>query len=130
MKKLSIATGVIKHNGKYLIARRLEPEWLKGFWEFPGGTIEENETVHETLVREIKEETNLDVKPVNDLFTFTETVKDRSITIHFVDSEIIGDVDVKLDEHDEYAWVDETTWKNYKWTSLTGVYADMLFNKK
>ena len=129
MKHLSIATGIIKHKNKYLIARRLEPEWLKGMWEFPGGTIEPNETIHQTLVREIKEETNLDVVAIRDLHSITEVVKDREITINFVESKIIGEIDVKLDEHDEYAWIDSSSWEEYEWTGLTRQYAEILFNK-
>lgn len=127
MKKLTIATGVIEKDGKYLIARRTEPEWLKGLWEFPGGTVEENETVNETLVREILEETNLVIEPIKHLHTIVEVVKDREITINFILSKIIGEVDIKLDEHDQYEWVDASNYKDYKWTGLTGQYAKIMF---
>lgn len=127
MKKLTIATGVIENNGKYLIARRTEPEWLKGLWEFPGGTVEENETVNETLIREILEETNLNIEPIKHLHTIVEIVKDREITINFILSKIVGDINIKLDEHDKYVWVDASNYNDYEWTGLTGQYAKILF---
>lgn len=129
MKYLSIATGVIKNDNKYLIARRTEPKWLKGKWEFPGGTVESWETVEETLIREIKEEVNLVVKPVKQLYKITEVVKDREITINFIESEIIGDIDIKLEEHDMYEWIDASTWQNFEWTDLTYKFAQKIFKK-
>ncbi|MFQ5857265.1 MAG: NUDIX hydrolase [Anaerolineae bacterium] len=47
-------------DGKLLQVRRLiEP--LKGYWAPPGGYVEYDETVEDAVVREVKEETNLDV---------------------------------------------------------------------
>ncbi len=56
MKKATAA--VIVHENKILIAQRMKD----GFWEFPGGKIEIGETPAECVVREIKEELNLDVR--------------------------------------------------------------------
>ena len=48
-------------NGRLLLVRRLiEP--LKGYWAPPGGYVEYDESVEEAVVREVKEETNLDVE--------------------------------------------------------------------
>lgn len=47
-------------DGRLLLVRRLiEP--LKGYWAPPGGYVEHDETVEEAAVREVKEETNLDL---------------------------------------------------------------------
>jgi 8-oxo-dGTP diphosphatase len=54
---------VIIHEDKIaLVKRGREP--FKGEWATPGGRIEDNETAEECLVREAKEETNLDVEIV------------------------------------------------------------------
>ena len=46
---------VIESDGKYLLVKRAKrPE--KGFWAFPGGHVDEGETIHECAVRECKEE--------------------------------------------------------------------------
>jgi 8-oxo-dGTP diphosphatase len=47
---------------RILITQRPAGSHLAGFWEFPGGTIEDNESAQDALVREIKEETGLDIK--------------------------------------------------------------------
>ena len=51
-----VTAAVIIEIGKTLLTRRKSRENLQGFWEFPGGKIEENETPQECLEREIFEE--------------------------------------------------------------------------
>ena len=55
--------GVILNKGKVLLVKRsIKP--FKGFWTIPGGHIDFGETSQESLIREIKEETNIDVEIV------------------------------------------------------------------
>ena len=52
---------VVQHEGKLLLGRRnMEPG--KGLWSFFGGYVDRGEKVEEAAVREVKEETNLDVQ--------------------------------------------------------------------
>ncbi len=58
----TIVVGIIKNNhGKVLITKRKKNQLLGGLWEFPGGKVEENETIEDALTREIKEEVALDI---------------------------------------------------------------------
>lgn len=61
---LSIVTGVLVHNGRLFIQKRLDSGVWAGFWEFPGGRIEEGETPEAAIVREFAEETAFAVRPV------------------------------------------------------------------
>ncbi len=56
-----IAVGVIWKKGRILIARRKESAMLGGLWEFPGGKRQSAETWPQALVREVREETGLQV---------------------------------------------------------------------
>lgn len=59
---VSIDAVIIKNDQILLIQRGVEP--YKGFWGTPGGYVEWDESAEETVKREVKEETGLDVKAV------------------------------------------------------------------
>ena len=62
-----VTAAILVHNGRILIARRRSPDDLAGKWEFPGGKIEAHETPQQCLIREMKEEFDIDVA-VGDFF--------------------------------------------------------------
>ena len=49
------------HDGRILISKRPEGKHMPGFWEFPGGKLEIGETPEECLIREIKEEIDINL---------------------------------------------------------------------
>lgn len=53
---IEVVAAVIQRDGKYMIARRRHGKHLAGYWEFPGGKIEEGEMPEESLQREMQEE--------------------------------------------------------------------------
>jgi len=66
-----IAVGIIWNKGQILISKRRENGLLGGLWEFPGGKIEEGENAENCIIREIKEELGVCVKPT----TFLKQIK-------------------------------------------------------
>ena len=98
--------GIIKNDsGEILIVRRhpksrTDPE----MWELPGGKVEKGEHFADALVREIKEETNLDVN-VGD---FCEAVQNdyshkRTVQLMMYLDDVEGSVAIS-EEHTEYVW--------------------------
>jgi len=59
---LVVAVALIDVDGRVLIAKRPEGKKLAGLWEFPGGKVEPGERPEQALIRELKEELNIDVK--------------------------------------------------------------------
>ena len=53
-----------------LVKRRTIP--FRGYWALPGGRVEGEETVEQTVVREVKEETGLDVEIVRKIGEYRE----------------------------------------------------------
>ncbi|MBQ6511733.1 NUDIX domain-containing protein [Methanobrevibacter sp.] len=98
--------GIIKNeNDEILIVKRhpksrTDPE----MWELPGGKVEKGEFFTDALVREIKEETNLNVK-VGD---FCEAIQNdymhkRTVQIMMYLTDITGEVKIS-DEHTDWMW--------------------------
>lgn len=55
------ACALVDIEGRVLLAQRPEGKSMAGLWEFPGGKVEANEGPEETLIRELKEELEIDV---------------------------------------------------------------------
>lgn len=63
------AVTIIRDGGILLVQRGVEPR--KGLWSLPAGFLEIDETVEECALREVKEETNLDVQLTGLLATYS-----------------------------------------------------------
>jgi len=73
--KTSTAILPYQDNKILLIKRNTIP--FKGYWALPGGRMDPSETIEQTIVREVKEETGLDVTIVRKVGEYIETgVKD------------------------------------------------------
>ena len=76
--------GVVIHRNRVLLIRR-GGEPLKGEWSFPGGLIEVGEELADGVRRELKEETGLDVEPLEILTVFDRIFREgRRVRYHFV----------------------------------------------
>ena len=113
MEKINVAAAIITKENKYFIAKRNKNKHLGGFYEFPGGKQDDNETLQETVIREIKEE--LDVHVCVGSKLGEEHYKDDKINVHlhyFFCTIISGDIVLK--EHEDSAWVTKEEFKNYE----------------
>ena len=59
---LVAACALVDADGRVLIAQRPEGKSMAGLWEFPGGKVEKGERPEESLIRELKEELDINVK--------------------------------------------------------------------
>ena len=59
--KIVVSIALINNYDQVLIAKRPNNKHLAGFWEFPGGKVEKDETPENALIREVKEELNVDI---------------------------------------------------------------------
>jgi 8-oxo-dGTP diphosphatase len=76
--------GVVVRDGRVLLIRRGK-EPLYGRWLIPGGTVELGESLEQALVRELREETGLDVEPLEMLTAFDRIEREgESVVYHYV----------------------------------------------
>ncbi|WP_045223214.1 (deoxy)nucleoside triphosphate pyrophosphohydrolase [Desulfonatronum thioautotrophicum] len=53
---LNVVAAVIWRDGRYLAVQRPAGKLMAGYWEFPGGKVEQGESLEQALVRELSEE--------------------------------------------------------------------------
>lgn len=98
--------GLAKKNKKILMVKRHPKSKTKpNNWEFPGGKVESNESFDQALIREFKEETNLNIK----INSFNEAVQEefphiKTVTIIMNVDILSGSVQIS-DEHVDWKWV-------------------------
>ncbi|MBV2190092.1 8-oxo-dGTP diphosphatase MutT [Providencia rettgeri] len=83
-KHLYIAVGIIRNSQKKIfITKRPEGTHMAGFWEFPGGKLETNESPEAALVRELEEEVGIIVTKSELFHRVDHEFDDRFITLYF-----------------------------------------------
>ena len=78
-----IGVAVVEHEGRYLVGTRGAEGPLPGYAEFPGGKCLPGESPQECAGRECREETGLDVIPIELLLNTQFTYGHGSVDLHF-----------------------------------------------
>lgn len=99
-----VTAAIIKRNGTVLIARRGPGEKLAGFWEFPGGKVDGEETLEGCLIRELREELGVEVVPGRTLCESDYSYDHGSFRIIAMEA-TPESYDFQLKVHDQVAWV-------------------------
>ena len=99
-----VAAAVVRREGKILLTRRMAGTHLAGMWEFPGGKLEEGEAPEAALVRECKEECDIDIEVVDILDVAHHRYPKKDVLLLFYDCRLVrGEVVNK--EVAEHVWV-------------------------
>lgn len=109
-----VTAAVIEKDGKVLIARRKRP-FMGYHWEFPGGKLEDNETLEECLRREIREELCIDIAVGKLISSRKHVINCQSAIILYAYRADYLSGEITLNDHDEIAWVkpEDLTKYNY-----------------
>jgi 8-oxo-dGTP diphosphatase len=99
-----VTAAIIIENGRVILTRRKHDQSLAGYWEFPGGKIEEGETPQICLEREIFEELGVRVKTGLILAESVYQYEHGKIRLIALFTELI-DKQIVLEVHDKAEWV-------------------------
>ena len=102
-KKIGVAV-IRDDRDLILIDRRLAKGLLGGFWEFPGGKIEGNETVQECIKREILEEIGIDIAVDSHLITIDHTYSHFRVNLQVYNCRYLSG-QARAIECEEIRWV-------------------------
>ncbi|MGJ1227755.1 (deoxy)nucleoside triphosphate pyrophosphohydrolase [Sphingobacterium siyangense] len=104
MDKIKVVCGIICKDDRVLICRRKASKSLGGYWEFPGGKVEENETYEESLKRELREELGLEV--IIDSHFLDNTHQYETVNIELISFKCSTEQsEIKKVDHDRTEWV-------------------------
>lgn len=101
---------VLDDENRVLVTKRAScNDYMPQKWDIPGGTVEEGETVEEALIRELQEETGIDIEPIAPVYAYSnlsQLPKRQTIQLVYTCKYKNGAVTLNPDEHEEYRWVD------------------------
>lgn len=126
---IRVTCAIIVKNNRVLCAQRSENMSHPLLWEFPGGKIEAEETASACIIREIKEELNIDIKISEELESHYHSYpqKKEIELIPFICSYIGGNFMLK--EHKEIRWVCFSELNQLDWAEADLTIVEFLQNK-
>ena len=113
MKQIEVVAAIIHKDGKYFATQRGYGEF-EGLWEFPGGKIEENETLEGALIREIREELTIDIAVEKFFCTVEYDYPSFHLTMHCYLCYIVQGTPQLL-EHKSARWLDKEALDSVEW---------------
>ena len=113
MKNIIVVSALINVNNSYLIGLRSTGKFIN-LWEFPGGKVEENEDHKSALIREIKEEFNVDIEVKNLIKKIEHQYPDFYLEMYCYDCNLITDNFI-LNDHSEIMWFDPKNPIDLEW---------------
>lgn len=128
MKTLNVVCGVVKIGDCYLIAQRKDCDH-EYIWEFPGGKVEANETNEQAIIRELKEELNIECQVIDYLCKVEDVRSDKIINVYaYLCEKLSGEI--TLCDHHEYKLVKHEKLINYQFEPCDHIIFDHIKNKE
>lgn len=121
----AVAAAIIDSDNRILIGKRPKGKPMEGYWEFPGGKIEENESPEDALKREIKEELGVALGCFAPFTFISERQENHHLIVYlYICREWKGIVEPL--ENQELVWVRPLELRNYELLPANKYLASML----
>lgn len=97
---------IFNDKNEILLLQRSNKSGLGGKWSFPGGALERGESSKESILREVKEETNIYIKEPTPFYvkTYISKSEDSVVIIAYEATYEKGKIGLNW-EHDNYRWL-------------------------
>lgn len=116
-KIINVVAAAIKKDGKILCAQRPEGKTLAGLWEFPGGKIEQNESPEQALLREIREELNVEIAISKYINEASYNYNFGAVIMKTYEARLISGELKKL-EHQNFLWLYPSELNTLDWAPV------------
>jgi len=111
---IDVTCAIIIQNTKILCVQRGRGRHLAGKWEFPGGKVHDGEAMEASVVREVREELDLDIEVREKLSAVTYAYPDKTVRLAPFICRITGGR-LHLHEHQSYEWLDPAELDKLDW---------------
>jgi 8-oxo-dGTP diphosphatase len=129
-KRIHVVAGVIwdYERKKILISRRASHLHKGGYWEFPGGKVEVNETEEVALFRELNEELNIQFSDCKKIQDINYDYPEKSVKLAFFDVYNIQG-NIQGNQGQEWRWVLLEELQHYQFPEANDIIVDQLVKK-
>ena len=102
MKTIEVVAAMIQVEDMILVVQRKEDEkaYKSLKWEFPGGKVEEGERPEDAVVREVKEELQLDIQPVEALGRVVYSYPDVNVDLTLFHCALVDGLPIMKEHND------------------------------
>ncbi len=111
---IDVTAALIERDGLVLAARRKPGKHLAGYWEFPGGKVEDGESKEACLAREIEEELGIRISVDDYVGQSTHDYGEKVVRLHGFCAEYL-DGEIALHDHDEILWLSASELDSIEW---------------
>ena len=122
---IEVVAGIIYKNSKFLIAQRNINKAQGGLWEFPGGKVEKDESYERALIREIKEELNVDIEVDEYIGESIYHYPEKDIKLIFYKAKLLSEK-IELLEHESYKWITKDAKDKFEFAGADKVVFDLI----
>jgi len=122
-----VAAVILNQHNQILITQRLPDSHLAGYWEFPGGKIDDNESPEQALKRELKEELDTEVEIQRLLWQQEFEYPQKKIQIAFYLCRLPSDKGpIKPLEVADFRWISVADFRQFKFPPADAAFINKL----